>query len=85
MAKTPAPITTPESAAPGAGATESSVASAPGEPAVVPSGPPAGGSYTLDPATGLLTCAVESTQERPPMRKVQDPVTGAITKTVIQE
>ena len=85
MAKTPAPITPPESAAPGADATQSAVASAPGEPASAPSGPPAGGSYTLDPDTGLLTCAVKSTQDRPPMRKVQDPATGAITKTVIQE
>lgn len=47
--------------------------------------PQAGGSYTRDPATGELSCATPATAPAPPMRKVQDPVTGAITKTVIQE
>ena len=42
--------------------------------------PAEGGSYTLDPATGELTCATPATADRPAMRKVQDPVTGAITR-----
>lgn len=42
--------------------------------------PAAGGSYTRDPATGALTCATPATADRAAMRKVQDPVTGAITR-----
>lgn len=42
--------------------------------------PQAGGSYVRDPATGELTCATPATADRPAMRKVQDPVTGAITR-----
>lgn len=42
--------------------------------------PAIGGSYTRDPHTGELTLVQAATAPAPPMRKVQDPVTGAITR-----
>jgi hypothetical protein len=46
--------------------------------------PAAGGSYVVDPATGERTCVMPATAHVA-TRKVQDPVTGVITRVPVQE